>query len=156
MKTRNDLNPNDILVNVQIILQQIQDFPQILNKLSNNDQNKFYDLLGQLQQQFSSHKDKPEELLSAANTFLTEIENKKEFRQVFLSEKITEVELQSLQEDRQRSINQYSLQKITDELDLRPMDPILNSITTIFEFRLSQEEHKEKMNGRQDEEPTDH
>ena len=156
MKTRNELNPYAILANVQTVLQQVQDFPQILDKLSAEDKNKFYGLIEQLQQQFSSHKDKPEELLSAANTFLTEIENKKEFRQVFLSEKITEVELQSLQEDRQRSINQYSLQKITDELDLRPMDPILNSITTIFEFRLSQEEHKEKMNGRQDEEPTDH
>lgn len=151
MKTRNDLNPNDILVNVQIILQQIQDFPQILDKLSDNDRNKFYDLLDQLQQQFSIHKDKPAELLSEVNDFLTEIENKIEFRQIFSAQDISEKDLLDLQESRKRSINKYDPKELTDMLDLNPMDSIRNSITTISEFHGKQKELKEKKNERNDE-----
>lgn len=151
MKTRDDLNPNDILVNVQIILQQIQDFPQILDKLSDNDRNKFYDLLDQLQQQFSIHKDKPAELLSEVNDFLTEIENKIEFRQIFSAQDISEKDLLDLQESRKRSINKYDPKKLTDMLDLNPMDSIRNSIITISEFHGKQKELKEKKNERNDE-----
>jgi hypothetical protein len=151
MKTRNELNPYAILANVQTVLQQVQDFPQILDKLSAEDKNKFYGLIEQLQQQFSLENIQPEGLFIAANNFLTEIENKAEFRTIFSAQVISQEALQDLQESRKRLINKYAPKELTDLLNLSPMDAIRNSIITISEFQRKQQEPKEKNDGRNDE-----